>query len=92
MIINYSPGKMDLDGTAPTLSVTFHVPDYSLEFNTQKIAIVGKQQKKTIIPTEEDIIVHADPGFTGLSEVIVQKIPQNYGRVTYETGGILTIE
>lgn len=91
MIINYNAGKMDVDGTAPQLSVTFHAPQYELIFNVQKIAVSGKMQKKEIVPTEQTQTIHADSGFTGLSEVVIAPIPQNYGRITYETGGIITI-
>ena len=90
MIINYNAGKMDLDGKAPQLSITFHAPQYELIFNTQKIAISGKMQRKEIVPTEETQTIHADSGFTGLSEVVIAPIPQNYGKITYD-GGIITI-
>lgn len=90
MIINYNAGKMDLDGTAPQLSVTFHAPQYELVFNVQKIAISGKMQQKEVTPTQSTQEVVPDGQFTGLSKVVVNPIPHNYGHITFN-GGVITV-
>lgn len=52
--------------------------------------IVPNLQNKTITPTDEDQIVTADTGYNGLHSVTVERIPSNYGHISYN-GSVLTV-
>lgn len=47
-------------------------------------------QSKEATPSQEEQIVTADEGFTGLSSVKVNPIPSNYGLITWN-GSYLTV-
>lgn len=54
----------------------------TLEINTEYR--LGKLQEKDVIPAEVEQVITADAGYAGLSSVTVDKIPSNYGRITYD--------
>lgn len=41
-------------------------------------------QAKMVIPNDTQQVITADSGYAGLSSVTVDKIPSNYGRITYD--------
>lgn len=47
-------------------------------------------QGKTVVPSMEEQIIVPDAGYNALSKVIVEKIPQNYGLITYN-GSWITV-
>lgn len=48
-------------------------------------------QTKIATPTEQQQTITAGPGFDGLKSVIVQPIPSNYGKITFN-GVYLLVE
>lgn len=40
-------------------------------------------QQKTVTPTSQEQVIEPDDGYDGLSQVVVNPIPSNYGLVTY---------
>ena len=50
----------------------------------------ARLQAKTVIPADDEQIVTADEGFNGLSTVTVERIPSNYGKITWN-GVFITV-
>lgn len=59
-------------------------------FINQVVEKKGRQQERTITPTEVDQIVEPEAGFSALSQVFVKAIPSNYGRIEWN-GSTLTV-
>lgn len=42
-----------------------------------------KIQSKFVTATDEPQVIQPDDGFVALSQVVVDAVPQNYGKITY---------
>ena len=49
------------------------------------------EQEKTVVPSNTLQVIEPDKGFTHLSKVTVEPIPEKYGLVTYDNNKILTV-
>lgn len=54
-----------------------------VELRDVVIGVAANTQERTVTPSEDTQIVRPDPGYNALSSVIVEPIPKNWGRVTY---------
>lgn len=50
---------------------------------------VGRLQTREVIPTDEEQTITPEDGYTGMRQVIVHKIPNNYGKITYDGAKII---
>ena len=50
-----------------------------------------KTQVKTVTPTDEVQEIVPDAGYAGLSRVIVEKVPETYGRIVYNGSTLLVM-
>lgn len=67
-------------GNCITGQITLPVADKEITLQTQ-----------IVTPTEQEQTITADSGFDGLKSVIVQPIPSNYGKITFN-GVYLLVE
>lgn len=49
----------------------------------------GRLQTREITPTDEEQTITPEEGWTGMRQVIVHKIPNNYGKITYDGAKII---
>lgn len=49
----------------------------------------GRLQTREVIPTDEEQTITPEDGYTGMRQVIVHKIPNNYGKITYDGAKII---
>lgn len=49
----------------------------------------GKMQEKSTTPSNSRQSIIPDEGYTGLSRVIIEPIPSNYGKITYDGSKII---
>lgn len=56
---------------------------------TLKSSTGGKMQEKSATPSNSRQSVIPDEGYAGLSRVIVEPIPSNYGKITYDGSKII---
>ena len=54
-----------------------------VELQDVVIGVAANTQEKTVTPSGQTQTIRPDPGYNALSSVIVEPIPWNWGRVTY---------
>lgn len=52
-------------------------------------ASMGNLQKKSIVPSNERQVLFPDRGYSGMNVVVVEPIPSNYGKITYDGSKII---
>lgn len=50
---------------------------------------VGRLQVREVTPTNEEQTITPEEGYAGMRQVIVHKIPSNYGKITYDGAKII---
>lgn len=84
MTIDESPILIDIDiGENHAIEMGFSEP---IMVRPEPIIL----QDKSVTPSDTSQTVTADEGYTGLGTVTVDKIPSNWGRITWN-GTILTV-
>lgn len=49
----------------------------------------GRLQTREAVPTNKEQIITPEEGYAGMRQVIVHKIPNNYGKITYDGAKII---
>jgi hypothetical protein len=82
-------GAVAIEPLSVTENGTYTAP-IDTAYSPVTVNIQPELQSKEVTPTQSTQTVTPDSGYDGLSSVVVNPIPNNYGLITYN-GSILTI-
>lgn len=91
--MSFDSNAIQLGGLDMTVNPVFGTGDlgFNIDLGSGSAAPPLDLQEKRVTPTRETQIVQADPPYGGLSKVVVDEIPPQYGLVSYN-GFTLKIE
>ena len=82
-------GAVSIEPLTVTDNGTYTAP-IDTAYSPVTVNVQPELQSKEVTPTRSSQTVTPDSGYDGLSSVVVNPIPKNYGLITYN-GSILTI-
>lgn len=92
MILNPITIDAEVAVGALALDAVVAVNDISIpaELGMAITVVAGHLEEMTATPSSETQVIVCDPGFDGISQITIDPIPSNYGRITYD-GSIITV-